>query len=41
MAGKLGKTVMRAGIGKGGARKLANGGKKTSISKSKINVKKK
>lgn len=28
MAGKLGKTMMRAGVGKGGARKLACGGKK-------------
>ena len=30
MAGKLGKTMMRAGIGKGGANKLACGGKKYS-----------
>lgn len=28
MAGKLGKTMMRAGVGKGGANKLACGGKK-------------
>ena len=28
MAGKLGKTVMRAGVGKSGAKKLACGGKK-------------
>ena len=28
MAGKLGSTMMRAGIGKAGARKLACGGKK-------------
>ena len=28
MVGKLGKTVMRAGVGKSGANKLACGGKK-------------
>ena len=28
MAGKLGATMMRAGVGKAGARKLACGGKK-------------
>lgn len=28
MAGKLGKTMMRAGVGKDGANKLACGGKK-------------
>ena len=28
MAGKLGNTMMRAGVGKGGSNKLACGGKK-------------
>ena len=28
MASKLGKTMMRAGVGKSGANKLAGGGKK-------------
>lgn len=28
MAGKLGKTVMRAGVGKAGAKKLSQGGSK-------------
>lgn len=31
MPGKLGKTMMRAGVGKGGARKLACGGKKYAL----------
>lgn len=42
MPGKLGKTMMRAGVGKGGARKLACGGKKYSYGgKVKNSVKKK
>lgn len=42
MPGKLGKTMMRAGVGKGGARKLACGGKKYALGgKVKTSVKKK
>lgn len=35
MVGKLGKTTVRAGIGRGGAKKLAEGGMKSTANKAK------